>query len=104
MWVKGQSGNPKGRASAGAKFARVIRSRTNDGQALLEFALEVMEGKHGAELSDRIDALKWLADRGWGKAVETVVLEDESQREVQPDAIATEQLEAVAGGPEGQLN
>lgn len=82
---KGRSGNPGGRPKS---FASLIRERTDDGRELVEFFLALKNGKiitheHGepfvdaiasekVETKDRTDAAKWLADRGWGKAQESV--------------------------------
>lgn len=72
-WVKGQSGNPSGRPKA---FASLIRAKSVEGEKLVSFAFKVLDGeevngvKPSIELSFR--ALEWLADRGWGKAVQNV--------------------------------
>jgi len=34
---------------------------------LAEFMYEVMQGKHGANLRERMSATTWLAERGFGK-------------------------------------
>jgi hypothetical protein len=84
-WVKGQSGNPKGSSKRAAQIARLVRSNTGDGLELVEFALAVFRGDHDADLDQRIDMMKWLADRGYGKAVETVeVVEDKAASAVLP--------------------
>jgi hypothetical protein len=107
-----------------AMLARLVRSHTGDGVALVEFALRVMKGEEKEKsvrlvkdeksgerievtvdlppaLEDRMEAMKWLADRGWGRAVETIELHDERPANEQPGVIATDHLEAVAGGPDG---
>ena len=72
-WVKGQSGNPSGRPKS---FASLIRAKSVEGEKLVRFAFKVLDGKEvngvkpSIELSFR--ALEWLADRGWGKAVQNV--------------------------------
>ena len=72
-WVKGQSGNPSGRPKS---FASLIRAKSVEGEKLVSFAFKVLDGKEvngvkpSIELSFR--ALEWLADRGWGKAVQNV--------------------------------
>jgi hypothetical protein len=94
-------------------LARLARNRTGDGLELIEFALSVLRGEaigrtgkgesevETPSIRDRIEAMKWLADRGWGKAVETVEIHDET--EAQPTAADVEALEAAAGGPEGTI-
>jgi hypothetical protein len=81
-------------------LARLARSKTQDGLDLIEFAIRVMKGEEKERevrittdtkgrkksitvdvppsLEDRMDAMKWLADRGWGKAVESVEIKDDT--------------------------
>lgn len=115
-WVKGQSGNPAG-SKRPSSLARLARSHTVDGLTLVEFAVRVMKGEEKEKalkftkdpqtgdkitvevelppsLEDRMEAMKWLADRGWGKAVETVVLDDEREKAQEPAQVATEALES----------
>lgn len=113
-WVKGQSGNPAGRPKMASQLARLARSKTQDGLELVEFAVAVMRGEvvgaPGAQgdeperpsVHDRMDALKWLADRGWGKAVEHIEIEDSRTGEQSPATIAPELLEDGLG-PEGMV-
>lgn len=74
---KGVSGNPGGRP---AGFTALVRNATKDGQELVEFAVKVFRGetfgrvKIGKRwvtirpgLDMRMDAMRWLADRGFGK-------------------------------------
>ena len=65
----GVSGNPGGRPLG---FSHLIRERTNDGADLVDFALSILQGKRGARLQQRLEALQWLADRGWGRAVQSI--------------------------------
>lgn len=67
-FAKGISGNPGGRPKA-KDFIAQIRCRTKQGAKLVDFALEVLDDRK-AKTSDRLEALAWLADRGWGKAVQ----------------------------------
>lgn len=79
----GVSPNPGGRPRG---FARMIREHTGDGKELVDFALEVMRSsKHPVHV--RLDAMKWLADRGFGRAAQPIEItypdEDEMQAEVE---------------------
>jgi hypothetical protein len=65
---KGVSANPGGRAKG---FASLIREQTNEGADLVDFAIRVLQGKLSAKLPQRLQALEWLADRGWGKAIQS---------------------------------
>jgi hypothetical protein len=78
----GQSGNPGGRPKG---LASLVREQTGDGKELVELTLKIMRGeltvtrrtKAGIAYEqtpshkDRMAAVEWLADRGWGKPVET---------------------------------
>jgi hypothetical protein len=76
-WPKGVSGNPLGTKKS---FHFLIRHSTAEGEDLVAFALSVLRGKETttvvsggvpviceAGISDRLRAMEWLADRGWGK-------------------------------------
>lgn len=88
-WVKGVSGNPSGRtkaqSDAAKQLARMIQEKTRDGAALVEFALAVLthndinaatnaavHGLAAVTARDKIDVLQWLADRGYGKALQVL--------------------------------
>ncbi len=61
------SGRPKG---IGAR----IRAETNDLEDQINMMIKISRGLHkGASTMHIIEAIKWLADRGHGKAVETSV-------------------------------
>jgi hypothetical protein len=76
----GQSGNPGGRPKG---LARYVREQVGeDGRLLTDFWLGLLKGKTPPEgikllgdagLEDQKDAAKWLSDRGWGKAAQVVV-------------------------------
>jgi hypothetical protein len=74
-WRPGQSGNPSGRPRTFYKLADRIRKRSNWGGRLVTFAFKVMDAKiPGVQMQHRMDALYWLADRGWGKPTQSVEL------------------------------
>jgi len=66
-FTPGQSGNPGGRP---AGLVALIRLETRDGVELVGFMLEVLRGKRKASLRQRMEAVAWLADRGFGKPVQ----------------------------------
>lgn len=64
-FTPGVSGNPGGRPRGLSRRVRELVGE--DGGAIAEYMLSVMEDDH-ARNADRIEAGKWLADRGFGKA------------------------------------
>lgn len=83
---KGKSGNPTGRPPG---FGHRIRELTSDGEELVSIALSVARGQlsiltpfgKDADMvevlpdhKERLAAIAWLADRGWGKAEQPVEL------------------------------
>ncbi len=72
-FVPGVSGNPGGRPQG---LAAQIRKATHDGRTIREFMVAVAQGEkidgRKPRLADRMDANKWLADRGWGKPVQSM--------------------------------
>ena len=64
-FTPGVSGNPGGRPKGLSRRVRELVG--DDGQSIAEFMLSVMEDER-ARTADRIDAGKWLADRGFGKS------------------------------------
>lgn len=114
-FVKGRSGNPGGKPKRHAFLARLCRSHTEDGLELVTFALAVMRGDKKekvvtdegavveveAALKVRIEAMKWLAERGWGKAPEVDVDDEKGVGEITA-ATKAEELEADLG-PEGTI-
>jgi len=69
-WVKGVSGNPGGRPPG---LAELVREQTQDGQELVRFMLGVLRGRK-QPVRLRMEAAAWLADRGFGKALQQMEL------------------------------
>ena len=65
QWKKGQSGNPTGAKKGLAKAARDAVGE--DGKALADFWLAIAQDDT-QRTSDRLEASRLLAERGWGKA------------------------------------
>lgn len=68
-FVPGRSGNAGGRPLG---LARKVRELVGDnGAAIAEFMLRLMLDER-ERTRDRLDAARFLADRGWGKALQTL--------------------------------
>jgi len=86
QFKKGQSGNPKGRSPGFKGMAKYIRSQTNDGEELADFALMVFRNADKTYTHvHQWDALKWLADRGFGKPVQAIDLNTVDNGKSLPD-------------------
>jgi hypothetical protein len=90
----------------------MIREKTNGGEEMIDLALQIMRGEItetrvsskgepfevGPSCRERLEAVKWLTERGWGRAPE---MDAEEQKPAQPTQEMTpEQLEAIAAGGE----
>jgi hypothetical protein len=62
------SGNPGGRPRGLGRRVRELVG--NDGEAIAKFMFDVMAAPSN-RTSERMEAAKWLADRGFGKALRT---------------------------------
>jgi Family of unknown function (DUF5681) len=84
---KGVSGNPSGRPKGLAKATRELVGE--DGVSLVRFWLSIVEDEN-ARTTDRLEASRLLAERGWGKAAAFAVVED-------TDPLGLEDAELAAG-------
>ena len=71
---KGMSGNPGGRPRGLSSY---IRETTDGGREMVDLMVAVMRGEtiNGGmkpKIKDQMDAVSWLADRGFGRAITPV--------------------------------
>lgn len=69
-FAPGNSANPGGRPKG---LAELVRRETKDGAELVRFMLGVLRGRK-QPLRYRLEAAAWLADRGFGKALQQLEL------------------------------
>jgi hypothetical protein len=94
QFTPGTSGNPGGRPRGLARATRELLG--GDGQAIPRFWLNIMNDEN-AKTSDRLEASKLLADRGWGKtAVPLWPEEDDANLPPDPPVIRERSPERVA--------
>lgn len=72
-FMPGRSGNPGGRPKGLARATRELVGE--DGHKLAEFWFSVMQDETRRD-SDRLEASRLLADRGWGKAPTYAAIEE----------------------------
>lgn len=77
-FVAGQgSANPGGRPKIGSEWRQLIRDVTDNGKMILEKLVEIVQDQEIAP-SIRLDALRYLADSGFGKPITTMEIETSS--------------------------
>lgn len=65
-----------------------------DGAAIADYMLSVMRDE-GARTADRLEAAKWLADRGFGRSIQTLDLDVTAHRPVDVTQLSDSDLEAL---------
>jgi hypothetical protein len=84
-FLPGASGNPGGRPKGLARRVRELVG--DDGTAIADFMFAVMVDQR-ARMGDRLDAARWLADRGFGKPPQDVELALKAQETIDVNAFA----------------
>lgn len=92
-FVKGQSGNPGGRAirvKDGRKISEIAREHTEEA---IETLVEVMRDRQSPAAA-RVAAADKILNRGWGQAPQTIaVTDDREPRDM--SSLTNKQLEAI---------
>jgi hypothetical protein len=91
-FLPGQSGNPGGRPKGLARRVRDIVG--DDGSEIVSFMYEVMTDPK-ARMADRLEAGSWLANRGFGRAVQPVDLDVNQPLALNVSDFSTEDLELL---------
>lgn len=68
----GASGNPRGRPKQAEGFAGLVREKTRDGEALIDAAIDLLGS---GDERVRLEALRFLADRAYGKPLQPSSIE-----------------------------
>jgi hypothetical protein len=91
-FMPGQSGNPGGRPKGLARRVRELVG--DDGNAIAQFMFSTMMDPT-ARMADRLDAGRWLADRGFGRAVQALDVGVGQLPALDLNALSTEDLESM---------
>lgn len=70
LFKPGNSANPGGRPKG---IAELVRRETKDGAELVTFMLRVLRSRK-EPMRHKLEAVAWLADRGFGKALQQMEL------------------------------
>lgn len=91
----GRSANPGGRPKG---LARRVRELTSDGEEIVDVMLRILRGEVKGTARDRLEAGRWLADRGFGRSPETLINVSASDTPDSLADLADDVLERVARG------
>jgi hypothetical protein len=91
-FVPGVSGNPGGRPRGLTRRVRELVG--DDGYEIARFMYEVMSNEK-ARTADRLDAARWLADRGFGRSVQPMDLDVSETPALDLKTMSTEDLTTV---------
>jgi hypothetical protein len=91
-FLPGQSGNPGGRPKGLSRRVRELVGE--DGEAIAVYMLSVMRDEK-ARTADRLEAAKWLADRGFGRTVQTLDLDVTAHPPIDVTQLSDADLEAL---------
>jgi hypothetical protein len=91
-FLPGASGNPGGRPKGLGRRVRELVGE--DGEAIAVYMLSVMRDEK-ARTADRLEAAKWLADRGFGRSVQTLDLDVTAHPPIDVTQLSTPDLEAL---------
>jgi hypothetical protein len=99
-WKRGgPSPNPSGRCKAAVYVSKLVREATDDGRELVKTITSIARGEISTMSSERSRtwALEWLADRAFGRPVQSLELSlGEAPRRPSFDGFTIEELEILA--------
>jgi hypothetical protein len=92
-FLPGKTGNPGGRPKG---LAALAREGTDDGKLLVEQMVKIVMGQTinriKPKISDVINAVEWLADRGFGKTANIHELTSKDGGSIQVEHMSAEQI------------
>jgi hypothetical protein len=92
-FMPGVSGNPGGRPKGLSRRVRELVG--DDGQAIAEYMFRVLSDET-QRTADRMEAAKWLADRGFGKPLQALDIDVNAGYAFDISDLSTPDLEAIA--------